>query len=488
MDEFIRKIAQKLTITGKRLSVVRNPDGFLLKPDTQQAVLNGCGLLLLPITNSLELRVRYELYDKLSDESICYIMDNPEDILPDMKHILYNALSFSMSDLMPAYNETELRMACMTFGMASYLYNKKYTYDLSPQETREIVAQAAKYYGVDIIKLKKELQNIPLEWDSVETIDSISQILLQVISQDAYDKIESVLDELNKDFQKFVDSKYFTYPTSSHIKKPKTVNKILPYLAYKHERVDKVALVVIDGMSYWQYLILDKALSEKGLQTNKDITMAWLPSITKLSRQAIFRGDAPHTVYNQNPVQEGKIWREFWSTLSYSSKKMGAHEIDYSYNSLILADSNRCKQAFVDVTLDHKMHSSSDNKDLYDLTVNWSKEAAANIKLLHSQGYTIYITTDHGNVMAHPWRPLTSTEKTFLYEKDSRGDRYLIYKKESYKTDFLTNNPEIREKLLMHDNWMAWRDTKCFAGKNEITHGGSHFLEVIIPFITIEKN
>ena len=43
MDEFVRRIVESLTTDGRRLSVVRNPDGFLLGVDTQQKVLTASG-------------------------------------------------------------------------------------------------------------------------------------------------------------------------------------------------------------------------------------------------------------------------------------------------------------------------------------------------------------------------------------------------------------------------------------------------------------
>ena len=98
------------------------------------------------------------------------------------------------------------------------------------------------------------------------------------------------------------------------------------------------------------------------------------------------------------------------------------------------------------------------------------------------------ITTDHGNILAHSWRALNSQERTFLYEKESRGSRHLIYSKKDYLNGFLHSNPEINKELLVCDRWAIWRNSKCFKGQNEITHGGSHFLEVVIPFITIEKS
>ena len=58
MDEFVRRIVESLTTDGRRLSVVRNPDGFLLGIDTQQKVLTTSGLLLLPVNNLLTLKTQ----------------------------------------------------------------------------------------------------------------------------------------------------------------------------------------------------------------------------------------------------------------------------------------------------------------------------------------------------------------------------------------------------------------------------------------------
>lgn len=102
-------------------------------------------------------------------------------------------------------------------------------------------------------------------------------------------------------------------------------------------------------------------------------------------------------------------------------------------------------------------------------------------------GYQIYITTDHGNIQASPWRLLNSCEKTFLYEKESRGNRHLIYSNNDYLKQFVAENEDIKNDLLIKDNWAVWRNTKSFSNKIGITHGGAHFLEVVIPFIIINK-
>lgn len=121
MDDLVKAIERRVTIASTHLTIVRNPDGFLLRPDVQQRVLKECQLLLLPVSSSIELRVRYELIDKQSIEKVCYVMEKQFDVLPDLLKEIQTIPVFSLADLMPACNETELRQAAMTFSMASYI-------------------------------------------------------------------------------------------------------------------------------------------------------------------------------------------------------------------------------------------------------------------------------------------------------------------------------------------------------------------------------
>lgn len=77
--------------------------------------------------------------------------------------------------------------------------------------------------------------------------------------------------------------------------------------------------------------------------------------------------------------------------------------------------------------------------------------------------------------------------KTFLYKDESRGKRHLIYQDFDPQEQFIDLNVDIRNELLVHEKWIVWRTAKCFKNQDLITHGGSHFLEVVIPFVTIDK-
>lgn len=487
MDELARRITLLVTDGHSHLTMVRNTDGFLSRPDTQDAVRREGGVLLLPIKSSIELRVRYELEDRKSEQKVCYVIEGDVVLLPDMKPCITDKGSVNLSDLMPAYDALQIKKAALSWSMASDMYRQKYTCNLSPMQTQDVLMSAENIYGDSVEKIIEDLRGIKLEWENARTIHNLSEVILRAIRNGCYNDIRAIVGQINDDFQNWLNGYYFSLSSTSYVKRPKLVNRILPHIAYKHERQEKVALVVIDGMAYWQYLVLDKYLHDKGMQPDNDMTMAWIPTITKLSRQAIFRGDCPQLSYQQNPSAEERLWKNFWTSPSRKSKRMDEYELAYEHGSLCTGSDAPMRLALVDVDLDEKMHASTDNKDLYVLTDNWASKAAEDILTIHNMGYTIYITTDHGNVFSHGWRGLNSQEKTFLYKDGSRGARHLIYNDIAPMNDFIAANHESANCWMQGDKWLVWKTDQCFKQGDCITHGGSHFLEVIIPFITIKS-
>lgn len=487
MDRFTEKIIDNVGCDGFRLTAIINPDGFLSRVDTQENILRESKLLLLPVHSSLELRVRYETTDRWSDERVCYIIEDSSWILPDLLRKIHLLPTFSLTKLLPALNPNVLlNNEPLHFSAASYLYNKRYTYNLSATETRSLINEAQTAFGESKEELIEELGKIKLDWDKVITIETISRIINKALKQDLYDDIENCLSKINDNFQKYINTSYFSKISSSAVQRPKVVNRILPFIDRNHSRDEKVALVVVDGMTYWQYLLLEKGLQQQGISAVNSFTFAWLPSITKLSRQAIFKGDIPKLDYKQSPYEEQKLWENFWISQN-GVKKVESYNISYNHGSITIDNTNKTRQAFVDTTLDERMHAVGNIRELYLLSEEWAKDAASDIKDIYEMGYQIYITTDHGNIQASPWRSLNSQEKTFLYEKESRGSRHLIYSNNDYLNQFVEENENIKSELLIKDNWAVWRNTKSFSNNIGITHGGAHFLEVVIPFIIINK-
>ena len=482
MDKFVETILQKITRQGCNLSIVKNTDGFLSRVDTQQMFIKEAGVTLLA-DSPLALRVHYERWYKGSGERFCYIVNDLDEILPDIKAEAF-CCEFSVADVLWGYDRGELFRWNPPYSVLHHLFENKLNSYLNAAQTREEMGYVSEDMHVyDLEKISENVRSIQLDWLSAETMEKVCRCILSAISNRMYPRMEFLIDEINGKFQSFIDNNYIGLLTKSHLTRPYSVNKVLAHINSAHkEHVDKVALFVIDGMSYWQYLMLKDMLAEKDINPVDNICYAWMPSITKLSRQALFRGDMPKDSYVQNPQNESKLWFEYWK-----KRQFPASTIWYEHNGSIVNPELYNRYGYVTTSLDNHMHGCRDLKDLYDLTSNRLVEILPDIMKLYDAGYTIYITADHGNVYSHAWRTLNAQEKAMLYTNESRGGRHLIFTKEEHLKYFFHENPGLTDDMYIRGNYAVWRTAKCFKGENEVTHGGCHFLEMIVPFAKIEK-
>ena len=136
------------------------------------------------------------------------------------------------------------------------------------------------------------------------------------------------------------------------------------------------------------------------------------------------------------------------------------------------------------------MHSSTDYTDLKDLTENWidRDHIISVIDELIKKGFKIFLTTDHGNVLAKGWRSLKGREKLGTNKSGSKSTRHIEYSDKELADYFMETNDDIKDKLMRDKNAIYFINNLSFSKKDHlVTHGGSHILEVIIPFIKIEK-
>ena len=482
MDSFVETILFKITRPGCDLSIVQNTDGFLSRVDTQDAFIQEAGITLLPVT-PLALRIHYERWFKDSGERYCYIVNDLDSVAPDIKANAHCCI-FNVCDILWGYDKMEILKWNAPYAILNHLFEKKQSCFLTAEQTREEMGYVADEYEVrDLDKISQNFRNIEIDWLSAESMEQLCRYILSAINNRFYNQIEFLIDEANQNFQSFVDSSYRGLLSKIHVKRPYSVNNVLKHINYVNANTtDRIALFVIDGMAYWQYLMLKDALTERSIDVEDNICYAWMPSITKLSRQALFRGDMPKDSYVQNPQNESKLWFDYWE-----KKGVSDYAIWYEHNGIINHPEQYTKYGYVTTSLDHHMHGCRDLKDLYDLTANRILEIVENIERLYSAGFTVYITADHGNVYSHAWRALNSQEKAMLYTNESRGGRHLIFTKDEYQNYFFQHNQDIVQDMLISGHFAVWRNKYCFKGTDEVTHGGCHFLEMIVPFAKIKK-
>lgn len=490
MDNLLKELILNLGLQTNQLTIIKNADRFFYMPEVK-AELSNIGVELVS-GSALELRVHFEMTFKAnSEQKFCYIVDDKEDILEDMlKMSAYH--DFQITSYFPEYySETILKCS---YNELCLLYRKKPTQTLSEPQTIEYLKKCNSDEKTNKTKIKKDILSLfksflyskdEINWE--KSFPDLSQNVLIAIENELWEDVKSEIEVINNIFQQHIELKYKAHIIpAAYAKKPSVVSKVLPFIQMNFSPKDKVALIVIDGMAFWQYLMLAAHFNDT-IETTNEVIYSWIPSITQLSRQAIFRGDNPVSKYVQNPTNEANLWKNFWN-----NKGVLYAQISYEYNSLNQVDFANIKRlAYVDVSLDEKMHACSDYNDLFDLTQNWieKSEIIPNINRLISEDFTVFITTDHGNIQATGLNSLSHKQTLGTNKSGSRSLRHLEYSETWLKDKFLNDNQDWKPFLGETENTIFVKNDNAFTSNQKIiTHGGSHILEVLIPFIRLKKN
>lgn len=482
MDNLMSRIISEICRPQRRLSIISNPDGFLCREDTIDALAKE-GYQVLQFTQ-LQLRVWFEtIFKDNPDNRYIVIMSQPNKVLADISIEAF-ITDFNTRDLLLTYHQQTLDIRNITYAMMAHLYNTRSIGNKDKFATGAAVSEAEAMYGPDgdnISIIKQNLMAVVIDWNkSYETIHQVSEYVIKAARQGKYEELENEIEFINLSFQRHIDEVYYSQLITAT--GPRVVHKTLPYIARTYSVGYKVALIVVDGMAFWQYVMLKKALSGNGLETLERISFSWLPSITKLSRQSIFRGEMPERDYRQNPSNEKKLWYEYWQTHNFPEWRIAYYHDEQPENL-----ENIERLAVVNTELDEFMHNASNMKQLYRETEDWVTSFIDTVKMIHKQGFEIVLTADHGSIFSHSWGNLSALDKVQLYEDGSRGRRHLIFNNQTAMRQFLERHPDDDEHWLKHGDYVIWRSNKCFGTEDKITHGGSHMLEMIVPFITIKK-
>lgn len=467
---------------GKRFVIAVNRDGVLLDNDAIMSVEKDCGVKIFT-GDALDLRiVRETVVRSNPDAYVIFVTKSTILLLDDIAEdcSVVNLQFKSFFSRYPWEKVKELTFAKMSWLYEQHgyvqldtigtdflregLHNNKYQDEIT--STKLILEWGA--------NLKKLDFNKPTTW-----MNKAAEILLSAIENDFWEDFQEEVDKTNKLFGEFLSQSYVNIISSTcGLKAPRNVTHILPFI--NKQKDDKIALVVIDGMNYWQALLLTRSIEETfGVSSRYDCIYAWLPSVTELSRQAIFRGEIPSDSYNQSPSSENKLWREFWN-----SKKLPHFQQYYQHSGEITEEASVKRLGYIVTDLDDKMHASDDYMYLYDNTKRWVKEKSIiqNIRHLIDGGFKIYITTDHGNIETTGYRKLDNRDKIGA----DISLRHITLPKEADKGIFEAQYEGHLFQIDKDSRTYYAIDKEAFTSKDKcVTHGGTHWLEVLIPFITI---
>lgn len=282
-------------------------------------------------------------------------------------------------------------------------------------------------------------------------------------------------------FKEFIFNNYSSLSGYSAYKGPVLINKGLDYI-FMHS--NKPALIVMDGMSILDWLIISKDL--EGVYYKNNFTYAIIPTITSISRQSLLSGKFPVEMkepFNLN--YEKNMFVEKCMENGYKKEEIKYNrgydfEIDYSDKCIcvIINDIDDLihnqKQGNLGMFNDIRLLSRSEK--LYEL-----------IKSLYNSGFDVYLASDHGHKETQTIGNPTGTG----VELKTKSKRTMILKDfADYKSvidefDMIEYPPYYLPKDY---KYLLCEHNKSFGikGSTALSHGGISIEELIVPFVKIE--
>jgi hypothetical protein len=279
---------------------------------------------------------------------------------------------------------------------------------------------------------------------------------------------------------------------------PVMVHQIARYLAAVREsgRAGRVALVVVDGMAFDQWIVIKHEVVRQcpTWRFDEGAVFAWVPTITCVSRQSIFAGKAPlyfpASIYNT--AKEESLWHQFWS-----DHGIAGQDVAYLKNLGEARTLEKVEEACSTVKVfgavvnkvDLIMHGMElGTVGMHNQVRQWADEGffAGLLDLLLTKGFMVFITADHGNVEAvgcgSPKEGLTA---------ELRGERARIYSEPILRAAVASRFPgAIAWKPIgLPDDFLpliaSERQAFVQSGLRTVAHGGVAMEEVVVPFVHV---
>jgi hypothetical protein len=308
--------------------------------------------------------------------------------------------------------------------------------------------------------------------------------------------VAAEITELEKaidvNFQGWMLAKFGGLKNLPYLPEPVMVHHIPHYLANKHQ--GKTALLVLDGMSWVQWAQLRSYLGKKlNCEFEEKSVFAWVPTITSVSRQAIFTGEVPSSFAGsiETTAKEPGAWKLFWENhgviAAYTTYQKGLGKTHYSGWESLWKSTTKITGLVIDILDQFGHHGLQGQSGVYREIDLWLQNGylEALLQDLQQQGFAIYLTSDHGNKESHG---IGAIAQGVLAE--TRGERVRIY-----------SDRKLRDQTVRDYNLINWPGdglpenifallapgNTAFVTQDEvvISHGGISMEETLVPFVQL---
>ena len=314
-------------------------------------------------------------------------------------------------------------------------------------------------------------------------------------------RLRQVGDALNATFAAWLNDHY-----ASLINLPPAIPAMLHHVPRRMARDiedsgnHRSALIVMDGLSLDQWVTIRQFLQKQdsNLVMRESATFAWIPTLTSVSRQAIFAGKPPFyfpsTINSTN--SEGKLWKQFWEGYGLSrldvayQRGLGDGDAGGVLDTLIHPGKTRVVGLVVD-KVDKIMHGMQlGSAGMHNQVKQWCEGGylLTLINYLLEHEYDVWLTADHGNIECDgKGRP---SEGAIA---ETRGERVRVYPTPELRSQIASSFPfghEWQPVGLPEDYFplvTSGHDAFVNPGDSIVGHGGVAIEEVVVPLVKFER-
>lgn len=315
------------------------------------------------------------------------------------------------------------------------------------------------------------------------------------------DRLKTLQAQADEQLQAWVAAKHYADLIPQAVTKgPAMVHHIPRFLGHRRAAGEtKIALLVFDGLAFDQWVQIRERLiaSTKRFAFDERTTFAWLPTVTSVSRQALFSGLKPREFDDSidRTDKEESLWKTFWqnegvspNAVLYRRALRQVNQLDALETDLI--DRQPKVLGLVIDEVDDRLHKERSKRDVALWIGHWLATGFVErlFSLLLDQGYHLYLTADHGNVEA---TGIGRPNQGVMAE--TRGERVRVYRSESLLADSAAAYPTTLRLYIagLPANVMplfaGGRTAFVLEGEQVVVHGGVSVEELIVPFVKVSE-
>lgn len=426
-------------------------------------------------------RLLFEIEVRNTSNKYAVIVNEDLYVPYDIRRTFYE-VGLSISALFPKLDESVILNNKADLDIISFTYDEVFVDKLSAAQTQEFIEN--KVFNRSNVKnycelvLASVLHKIRakaisyLRWFEIAKVKASLEVYAAKVG------IDIDMSYVDEAFTKFVFDDYKKLSGYVSGESPVILPKALDFIAK-----DKTALIVMDGMSLFDFNILSRYFD--GIDYEFNCTYALIPTTTAISRQCLLSGKYP--VRLESPFTLGKEEKEFYdASLRHGFNRQ---QTDYINGYDVRTGPFTKLLAVVLNDIDDIAHSQKQGRQgmFNDITLlAKTGKLQQLIRSLYKIGFTVYLTSDHGNTLCKGVGILRNVGA----ETQTKAKRMMIIKDFAHMSDGVTENTIEYPAYYLDKSYryLICKTGISFDNKNDvvITHGGISTDEVIVPFVKIK--